>query len=610
METADELQKRIDELPQGTVAIKTVNGRRYSYHRWQENGKRRERCLSAEEALSMVQAIEERKRLESELRVIKAYELLAPSVLANVTTTYGCGDAPANNAGAPAPERYHMRVLTGMRLYAMAKPVARYRHRDCLKRLQAFLASPQTDRVFILYGLRRTGKTTLIRQAILAMDDVARAKTAFVQTAPKNTLADINHDLALMEERGIETVFIDEATLMDDFIEGAALLSDIFAASGLKIVLSGTDSLGFLFAQDEQLYDRCELLHTTHVSYGEFSRVLGLTGIDTYLRYGGTMSMSGASYNTSSPFASAANANQYVDTAIAHNIQHSLACYQYGGHFRSLQELYRADELTSAINRVVEDINHRFAVDVLTRAFKSNDLAISASNLRRDRQRPTNILERIDVDRVTTRLRTKLSIRNADERHVQIDEGHAREISEYLELLDLIDTIEVRSATNSAARGARTVITQPGLRYAQATALLEALVDDDTFGELPLAERKAIAQRIESEILGRMMEDVVLLETKLARPNCKVFVLQFGTGEFDMVVFDAKHACCEIYEIKHSDQRAPQQTRHLTDTKKREQTEFRYGPITKTTVLYRGENTHENGADYVNVEEYLCRLAN
>ena len=46
-------------------------------------------------------------------------------------------------------------------------------------------------------------------------------------------------------------VFIDEVTLIEDFIEGAALFSDIFAACGMKIVLSGTDSLGFFFSEDE-----------------------------------------------------------------------------------------------------------------------------------------------------------------------------------------------------------------------------------------------------------------------------------------------------------------------------------------------------------------------
>ena len=78
---------------------------------------------------------------------------------------------------------------------------------------------------------------------------------------------------------------------MGDFVEGAALFSDVFAASDMKIVLSSTDSLGFLFAEDEQLYDRCILLHTTFIPYREFERVLDVHGIDEYIRYGGTMSL-------------------------------------------------------------------------------------------------------------------------------------------------------------------------------------------------------------------------------------------------------------------------------------------------------------------------------
>ncbi len=135
--------------------------------------------------------------------------------------------------------------------------------------------------------------------------------------------------------------------MLGDFIEGAALLSDIFATCGMKIVLSGPDSLGFAFAEDEQLYDRCIMSHTTFIPYREFERVLGIEGID-----------------------------EYVDSAIAKNIQHSLKNYQYAGHFRSLIELYDMDELTSVINRIVEDMNHRFTIEVLTRDFKSNDLRI------------------------------------------------------------------------------------------------------------------------------------------------------------------------------------------------------------------------------------------
>mgnify|MGYP006956067446 CR=1 FL=1 len=111
------------------------------------------------------------------------------------------------------------------------------------------------------------------------MSDTEITKAAFIQITAKDTLANVNRDLKLLEAQGFHYVFLDEVTLMEDFIEGAALFSDVFAACGMKIVLSGTDSLGFLFTEDEQLYDRCALLHTTFIPYREFESVLGIHGI-------------------------------------------------------------------------------------------------------------------------------------------------------------------------------------------------------------------------------------------------------------------------------------------------------------------------------------------
>jgi len=156
---------------------------------------------------------------------------------------------------------------------------------------------------------------------------------------------------------------------MEDFIEGAAVFSDIYAISGMKIVLLGTDSLGFLFSKEIQLYDRCIMLHTTFIPYREFEQVLGIKGIDEYIRYGGTMSLSGVNYNEGTPFANSKSAGECIDTAIAKNIQHSLKMYQYGGHFRHLIELYEQGELTNVINRVVENMNHSFARSVVERTF-------------------------------------------------------------------------------------------------------------------------------------------------------------------------------------------------------------------------------------------------
>ena len=582
-----ELEQQISNLPAGSITKKTVNGKEYFYHHWTENKKRKEKYIPVDELENFHAQIEQRKKLDQDLKALKKQLPKTRSMDASMFTT---------------------NVRTGETLRSFAKSVRGYRRRECFQQLCDYVYGDPQDKVFILYGLRRTGKTTMIRQIFAEMRDTELVKAAFIQITAKDTLADVNRDLKILEAHGFRYVFLDEVTLMEDFIEGAALFSDVFAACGMKIVLSGTDSLGFLFTEDEQLYDRCVLLHTTFIPYREFETVLGIHGIDEYIRYGGTMSLGGIHYNENSTFASKEKTDEYVDTAIARNIQHSLRCYQYEGHFRHLRDLYDKNELTSAINRVVEDINHRFTLEVLTQDWKSHDLGISASNLRRDRENPTDILDRIDLVAVTSSLRKLLEIRNKAEQTIELDDIHVAEIKEYLDLLDLTREIDVLHLPDVSTKSSRTVIAQPGLRYAQADELIRSLLLDETFSALSLAERTVVQERILTEIKGRMLEDIVLLETKLTNLKKQVFVLQFPIGEFDMVVFDPEAGSCQIFEIKHSEEAVSQQYRHLVNEEKCAQTEHRYGSITGKFVLYRGKSRVVDGIPYQNVEEYLRNL--
>lgn len=582
-----ELEQKISNLPSGSITKKNINGKVYFYHRWTENKKRIEKYIPNNEIENYRVQIEERKKLENKLKKLKAS--LQKREKVNTTS-------------------FFTNVLSGSMLRSFSAPVKNYRKRECFQQLHNFIYSENYDKVFILYGLRRTGKTTMIRQIFAEMNDEELEKAAFIQITAKNNLADVNHDLKELEKHGIRYIFLDEVTLMDDFIEGAALFSDVFAVCGIKIVLSGTDSLGFIFTEDEQLYDRCILMHTTFIPYRDFEYVLNICGIDEYIRYGGTMSLSGINYNENSPFASKKNADKYVNTAIVHNIQHALCHYQYGEHFRHLKDLYEKDELTSAINRVVKNINHRFTLEVLTEEWKSHDLGISKSNLRRDSKNPTDILDNIDIANVTINIRNLLEIRNKEEQTVHLDNAHVIEIKEYLELLDLTKDIAIFFLPDVKKKSSRTVIAQPGLRYAQSEALIKSLLLDEALSALSLKERTFVQERILTEIKGRMLEDIVLLETKLANPQKEVFVLQFSVGEFDMVVFDPKLGSCKIFEIKHSKEIDSGQYRHLVDKEKCVQTEHRYGPITGKYVLYRGETKMVDTIQYQNVEEYLRTL--
>ena len=146
------------------------------------------------------------------------------------------------------------------------------------------------------------------------------------------------------------------------------------------------------------------------------------------------------------------------------------------------------------------------------------------------------------------------------------------------------------------------------MRYAQAEAIVESILLDEQFQEFSARDRKRILERLLSEVRGRMMEEIILLETRLARPDKKVFKLQFPVGEFDMVIYDTGELTCRIYEVKYSKERVSEQYRHLMDEEKCAMASHRYGDIVGKYVIYRGEAAEIDGIQYLNVEDYLKSL--
>lgn len=591
-----ELENELAILPQGSINIKKINGKGQPYLQWTENGKSKSKYIKKDEREQIFAGVERRKQLQEELRELKKLDII----------------------DTPAPTKFETSVVIGNRLIAMTKGVRNWKERDCFKQLQKYLNSDETDRVCLVFGLRRTGKTTMLRQTVLKMTSDQVAKTAYIKAKGTDTMAAMNRDLEKLLELGYENVFIDEVTLMEDFIDSAALFSDIYAAQGMKIVLSGTDSLGFWFALHQELYDRAVTIHTTFIPFREHSRLLGIDSIDEYIRYGGTLRAGELDFDDEdinaedASFRDDESTRRYIDTAICKNIQHSLSCCQGGGYFRHLQSLYEAGELTGAINRIIEDMNHRFLVRILINKFKSHDLGSVADVLRKERdlERRNDILDRIDKEAVTKRLMDLLEIRNQEDQSIGITNAHVEEIKEYLKALDLIVDVPNETIIPNAEPLENIIFTQPGMRYCQAQALVHSLTKDELFASLSEQEKAMVSDRILEEVRGRMMEEIVLLETfKSTKKNKRVFKLTFSVGEYDMVIYDSKENTCECYEIKHSDQIVLAQTKYLIDEEKLKQTSKRFGNIRKRCVLYRGENTVlDDGIEYKNVEEYLKNL--
>lgn len=588
--TESEIEAYAKELigsHRGSVTTKRIRGAERFYLQWRENGVQKSKYLKSRE-------------VEVVRRLISAQSEVASS-------------------GKVASEvAFETNVFLGSNLKRMSEPVVGWQARDDFPVILDFIRGTQADRVLLVYGLRRTGKTTMLRQVILNLSLAELRRAAYIKINSSDTIGALDRDLKRLRERGIDIVLIDEATLLDNFIDCASMFSDIHAALGMKIVLSGTDSLGFWFAAHNELYDRELTVHTTFIPFHEHARLLGTDDVDTYVEFGGTLKLGDRRLDHAdarredASFRDDESTRFYVDTAIAKNIQRSLRCFRRGGEFRHLQALEDAGELTNAINRIVEDMNHRFVLRVLTEDFKSHDLGSAADLLvkSKDATRQMDLRASVDVEQVTARLMEILDIRNRDACRVTVSEDAVREVRAYLQVLDLVAEVDERIVGETPLK--RAVFIQPGLRYAQAQALVFALRADLGFRTLAQGQADAIVDCILQDIRGRMLEDIVIYETKraLVRRGVAsaddVFKLKFADGEFDMVVRDLARQSCRIFEIKHSSERNAMQTRHLTNEAKLAETERLYGPIAERIVLYRGADADmENGIRYRNVDSYL-----
>jgi hypothetical protein len=154
--------------------------------------------------------------------------------------------------------------------------------------------NPARQRVRALYGLRRTGKTTLILQAVRKLlDEGTDPETIGYFTGQKDDTFD-DLIVELEARKKLRYIFVDEVGFYRGFLKNGNYLYDTLARLyDKKVVVAGTNPLALYLAGKGTLYDRCGILRVPYLSFYEHcSFVLG-TGQPTkeefiqYLENGG-----------------------------------------------------------------------------------------------------------------------------------------------------------------------------------------------------------------------------------------------------------------------------------------------------------------------------------
>lgn len=170
-----ELEQAISELPQGSITYKKINGKKQPYLQWTENGKSKSKYIKVTEREKVFEQVELRHKLQEELKTLKRNLSAADP--------------------APAKARFETNIVMNSGLRAFTRGIQNWEKRDCYQQLHQYINSNLTDRVCLIYGLRRTGKTTMLRQAILEMTAEQFSETVYIKARNTDTMAALNRDL-------------------------------------------------------------------------------------------------------------------------------------------------------------------------------------------------------------------------------------------------------------------------------------------------------------------------------------------------------------------------------------------------------------------------------
>ena len=391
-------------------------------------------------------------------------------------------------------------------------------------------------------------------------------------------------DCEVLRKEGYRYVFVDEATRLEDFLDGASTLADELASTGLRIVLTGTDSLNFDNALYDALFGRTEIFRTSWLPWHEWSRIMNVTDIDIFARRGGIL---GFGEQIEDVFFHDGG-RRYTQTAIAENIQHAITNAGPTKFAGSLLELYENDQLTGLINRIVEDINHRTAVGVLRRTFSSSDFGSLCDMLDKDLRKARakkfrgadtfnaflreGAVSAMDDDAIAQALARKLGISSACDLP-ELTENQADAIEDFLWRADLLRTscvrgLAVKDGKEREIESSRTLVVQHGMRLAQASLLIRAMGKDPVFSSLFPLDKRGLIQRLLSDVCGRVIEEIVLMEAQEAGKNTRnsfdIFTFRTrGSLEVDMVIRDINNNELHLFEIKHAKTFSEVQAKHI-----------------------------------------------
>ncbi|MDR0273637.1 MAG: AAA family ATPase [Clostridiales bacterium] len=440
-----------------------------------------------------------------------------------------------------------------------------------------------------MYGMRSTGKTVILRQ--LAGREEFLAQSAYLTlNYGEHSITEIYKWIGNLIKTGIKYFYIDEITWADGFVDMAMELADVWASyEGVKIMLSGTDSLAFTFAKQESLHGRYEQFSTTQMSYPEYLRIIKGNTLDFVLLKGNILDYvhcGGVFWKKTRPGRD--EYTEYLESGVVWNIYNSILNTRrktmLGEEIRfvSLKELF---SICNGICNCVaaqylythaQDAGGEPLVNALDTVLQNCGIAIppaEASGIFPPVfKSETSVYEKEKVDSVI----------------------------EIMRKIEFLTDIEIHSESGTKIIP---MFAQTSVAHEFAYSALRAVLKSQTPRNFELLNF------IEEYIDGELLDSACILTFGKDYLSVSKYRSNAGDDEIDIVAFDNRTHILYLYEIKRGLKTKTEYAKHLKKNYLVEALLEKYGTTdVKKAVLYRGDYTipPKNDIPYYKIEDYLA----
>ena len=423
--------------------------------------------------------------------------------------------------------------------------------------------------ILAVCGLKRTGKTTLLKQ--LLCDIVAyTASCAFLEMQDSDTMKMLERRIEEEQAKGKTVIFINEITKVSDFINNSSVLADCFAKAGVRIIISGKDSLSVAFAEDYELYDRVRKVNTTYTSFAEYHTLFPSEDINDYIRYGGLFYKNEAEKST----IGYENILSYLYDAVTMNIANSL--------------------------------KNNADIDKRDSAFKN----INETELKSITEKAAGLYSGSPDGEIITALTDKKD--NAD---CYITPQMIKELEKWLKEIGFLAFIEKRTFTNVSGAWKKLSptyeyhIVQPAVRYSFLKKAAESEIE--RYQHLDKQRQKEMAETLNRNMLDEIVGQTVIFDIMSSLPDeryivCKPEFMHENRliNGYDMLIYDRQENSYRYFLIRRKSDDYADNIEEITSV-----AESHFGECKSVCMLYAEKSPNGfAGRECYNISDFLIAV--